>query len=65
MLILGGVLVMMIFGAPFNILSYSALGVIGLEIVLFWTLIFSEPGIPQKILVNATKLSAGEPIEAS
>ena len=56
---------MMIFSAPLNVLSYTALGVIGIEIILFWTLIFSEPGIPQKILENASKLSAREPIESS
>lgn len=61
--LLGGVLLWMTLYAPtIGPIIYTAWALIGLETVIYWTLCYSNPGIPQKILQRARDISDGNPI---
>ena len=51
---LGGVLIYMTIFTPMSApLQYSAIGLIVFESLLYWSLCFSQPGIPPQILRRA------------
>ena len=61
MLLMGGVLVFMTLSVQNNdSMKYTAWGLIGLEVLLYWMLAFSQPGIPQQILRKAAEMDSGE-----
>ena len=61
MALLGGVLVFMTLSIQNNDpMKYTAWGLIGLEVLLYWMLAFSQPGIPKQILRKAAEIDSGE-----
>ena len=61
MALLGGVLVFMTLSIQNNdSMKYTAWGLIGLEVLLYWMLAFSQPGIPKQILRKAAEIDSGE-----
>ena len=58
---MGGVLVFMTLSVQNNDpMKYTAWGLIGLEVLLYWMLAFSQPGIPKQILRKAAEMDSGE-----
>ena len=61
MALMGGVLVFMTLSVQENDpMKYTAWGLIGLEVLLYWMLAFSQPGIPKQILRKASEMDSGE-----
>ena len=62
--LLGGVLFYMTWFIPDKgPLVYAAWALIAMESIMYWTLCFSHPGIPPRIMQRAREISNGETLE--
>ena len=61
MIFMGGVLVFMTLSSPEkNWLSYTSWGLIAIEVLMYWILCYSFPGIPEQILRACALKEAGD-----